>query len=107
MSERRWLSAESVTQMLRITDTELARYLLAGTLRFMVRKVSPGPDVVLLVDVVVDSTSLDELEQARWGDRIADRIRADALVNRAALKHDRHPTRTSRGVRGPARVRQG
>lgn len=106
MSEQRWLSAEAVTQMLRITDTELAQHLLSGALRFVVRKVSPGPDVVLLVDVAIDSASLDELEQVRWGDRIADRTRADALVNRAALKHGRHPTRTSRGVRGPARLRQ-
>jgi len=106
MNDRSWLSAESVTQMLRITDTELAQYLLSGALRFAVRKVSPGPDVVLFVDVLIDSASVDELERARWGDRLADRSRADELINRAALKHGCHPTRSSPGVRGRARRRR-
>ena len=103
MNAPQWLPAGSVTQMLRITDTELAQHLLSGALRFRVRKVSPGPDVVLFVDVLIEAASVDELEQARWGDQLVDRARADELINRAALKHGRHPTRSSPGVRGPAR----
>jgi hypothetical protein len=101
-----WLAADVVAQMLRITDTELAQHLLSGALRFRVQKSSPGRDVVLFTDVVIDSASVDELEERRWGSPICDRIFADGLINRAALKHGLHPTRHSPGVRGPARRRR-
>ncbi len=107
MTPPRWLAPDAVGQMLRVTDTELAEHLLSGRLRFMVRKVSPGPDVVLFVDVLIDAASVEELESVRWDDRMADRVVADRLINRAALKHGLHPTRTSPGVRGPARRKAG
>jgi hypothetical protein len=100
-----WLAPDAVAQQLRITDSELAGHLLAGTLRFRVRKVSPGPDVVLLMDVQVAADSVAELERRRWANPVADRLRADGLANRAALKHGVHPNRSSPGVRGPARRR--
>lgn len=102
-----WLAPDIVAQRLHVTDTELAGYLLSGALRFTVHKVSPGRDVVLLVDVRIDAASVEELERARWQDPVADRLHADRLVNRAALKHGLHPTRSSPGVRGPARRRAG
>lgn len=104
MSE--WLAADAVAQTLRFTDTELAQRLLSGELRFRVQKTSPGRDVVLFTDVVIDAASVEELEQRRWGAPIRDRVVADGLINRAALKHGAHPTRSSPGVRGPARVRR-
>jgi len=98
-----WLPPDLVAQQLRVTDTELAGHLLSGALHFRVRKSSPGPDVVLLMDVEISAASVAEWERARWADPVADRMCADRLVNRAAMKHGTHPTRSSPGVRGPAR----
>lgn len=102
-----WLPPDLVAQQLRVTDTELANHLLSGALRFRVRKTSPGPGVVLLMDVEISAASLAALERQRWSDPVTDRMSADRLVNRAALKHDVHPTRSSPGVRGPARHATG
>jgi hypothetical protein len=86
---------------LAMPPVDVARLLLAGMLRFDVDKRSPGRDLVLRMDVWVDADDVRALQRDRWDAMHG--FRADELVNRAAMKFGKHPTRTSPGVRGPAK----
>lgn len=95
------LRFDEVAAALGMGDVEVARLLLAGTLRFRVDKRSPGRNAVLAVDVWVAAEDVRALLAARFDPEA--RLEADRLVNRAALKFGVHPTRRSPGVRGKGR----
>lgn len=97
-----WMDFDSTARHLGMTATETARLLLSGDLRFTVSPDARGR--VLAHHVLIDQSSIEAFANRRWGDTLADAMRADDLVNRAALKHGLHPTRTSPGVRGKARA---
>lgn len=99
--EQDWVGFDEASAFLVVPHVELARMLLSGTLRFRVEKRSPGADAVLRMDVRVSYEDLRDLQRRRWDS--TDGLRADELVNRAAMKFGKHPTRSTPGVRGKGR----
>lgn len=102
--EPAWMTFDEVSAYLVLSDEDVARLLLAGLLRFKVDKRSPGPDFVARMDVRVAADDVRALQKHRWGSSRA--AKADELVNRAAMKFGKHPTRTTPGVRGTAKTRK-
>jgi len=98
------MSFDDASAFLVIPHEELARLILSGLLPFTVDKRSPNRDYVLRMDVQLSGEDLRAFQRARW-DPERDAA-ADALVNRAALKFGKHPTRNSPGVRGKARLKE-
>lgn len=99
--EPEWLSFDEASAFLAVPHIELARILLDGSVRFEVRKRSPNVRFVLRMDVRVSTGDLRAFQALRWDSELE--LRADDLVNRAAMKFGKHPTRVSPGVRGKAR----
>jgi len=102
--EAEWMTFDEASAFLAIPHEELARLLLEGMLPFMVEKKSPNPDFVLRMDVLVGGFETREFQRRRWGKD--GEFKADQLVNRAAMKWRKHPTRTSPGVRGKAKPKE-
>lgn len=96
--EPEWLSFDETAAFLALPDLDVARLLLSGWLRFKVEKRSPNPRFVLRMDVWVNGEDVRDHQRDRWSNEHL--AHADDLINRAALKFDRHPHRTSPGVRG-------
>jgi hypothetical protein len=102
--EQEWMSFDEASAFLAVSHVELARILLAGTVRFEVAKRSPNDQYVLRMDLLLSGPDLREFQRQRWDPE--SEARADDLVNRAAMKFGRHPTRTSPGVRGKSRPKE-
>lgn len=103
-AEPTWMTFDEVSAFLALPEEDVARLLLAGLLRFEVHKRTPNPGLVTRLDVRVAADDVHALQRHRWATERA--AKADELVNRAALKHGRHPTRTSPGVRGSAKIKE-
>lgn len=99
-----WWPFTEAAGFLTMTEPELAQHVLAGTLRFRVRKAVTSPQVVV-EDVQLCVEDVHHFHATRWL-AVAGRARANELLNRAALKFRQHPTRTSPGVRGQGRRTQ-
>lgn len=97
--EPHWLPFLTAARAAGLSFEALARLLLAGEIPFRIPKARGRH--VLAMQVEVNATALARLLASRW--TVTDQVIADALVNRAALKHRLHPTRHTPGVRGPNR----
>lgn len=102
-AEPTWMTFDEVSAYLALPEQDVARLLLAGVLRFEVAKRSPNPGFVVRMDVRIAADDVAAHQRDRW--RFND-ARADELVNRAAMKFGKHPTRTTPGVRGAAKIKE-
>jgi hypothetical protein len=98
------MSFDDASAFLAIPPEELARLVLSGFIQFTVAKRSPNPNYVLRMDIRLSGEDLRAFQRARWNSE--QDAAADAVINRAALKFGKHPTRTSPGVRGKARPKE-
>lgn len=102
-AEPTWMTFDEVSAYLTLPEQDVAWLLLAGTLRFEVVKRSPNSGFVVRMDVRIAADDVVAHQRDRWRFNNA---RADELVNRAAMKYRKHPTRATPGVRGPARQKK-
>jgi hypothetical protein len=95
-----WMTFDEVASFLVLPEEDVARLLLDGTFRFEVVKRTPNPDLVTCLDVRIATDDVRAFQRDRW---FSSKVKSDELVNRAAMKYRKHPTRTTPGVRGRAR----